>query len=394
MHGFFSPSSWQGNVSLQQIPQCGRCGLYKKCLSPKMRPTGKGKHSILFVGEAPGEQEDRQGVQLIGDAGQCLRRMLSVRLDDCWKTNAIICRPPKNKMDDLYIDCCRPNLVKTIADLKPKVIVLLGMSAVRAVIGQEWKRDLGALGRWVGWMIPSAKYKAWLCPTYHPSYVLRMGEDDVLVRFVKEHLEKAVALEDVSAVPVDLDEAKRNIEIITDPRDVRRRVDSIPQDNSIVAFDYEATGLKPERKEQRIWSVSFCVNGEDTFACRVDESCMDSLSAFLRGPTRKVASNLKFEERWTRVKLKHGVANWFWDTMLAAHLLDNRPGITSIKFLSYVYFGVPGYETDLEGNMEAKTANGLNRIQDIPIRDLLLYNGLDSLLEYKVMEKQIAALGY
>ncbi|NIS13859.1 MAG: hypothetical protein GWN12_18870 [Thermoplasmata archaeon] len=74
--------------------------------------------------------------------------------------------------------------------------------------------------------------------------------------------------------------------------------------------------------------------------------------------------------------------------MQAAHILDNRRGITSIKFQAFVLLGIGEYNARVEQYLESETANSLNRIAEIDTRDLLLYNGLDSLLEYKVAEIQ------
>lgn len=392
--GFFSDSSWNtptGPTPLS-LPQCGRCGLYKQCQHPKMKPTGRGHHKILFVAEAPGRQEDERGVQLIGDAGQCLRRILDeigIDLDDCWKTNAIICRPPNNKMDARYVEACRPNLLRTVATLQPRVIVLLGGSAVSSLISQEWGGNVGELGRWTGWAIPSHMFKAWLCPTYHPSYLLRMNEDKVLMGLTREHLRQAVAL--LQDEPPLLDQAamSKSIELITEPRLLRLRLRDLASRTGVVTFDYEATGLKPEAPGQRLLSVAFCHAGRDTFAGTVDASCFKALSAVLLNPKlRKWGTNIKYEERWTRRFLGHGVAGWELDTMLAAHVLDNRRGITSAKFQAYVQLGIGDYSSHLDEFKTSSSANGINRLAEVPARELLTYNGMDALVEYGVGLRQ------
>ncbi len=89
-----------------RLPQCGKCGLYRQCQSPKMEPSGRGKRSILFVGEGPGATEDEQGKQFVGKTGRKLRDVLHslhLELEDCHVTNAIICRPPHNKIEDKQI---------------------------------------------------------------------------------------------------------------------------------------------------------------------------------------------------------------------------------------------------------------------------------------------------
>jgi len=392
MPGFFNVGEMQVTYESPRILQCGKCGLYKTCISPKMASTGLGNKKVLFVAEAPGKEEDRQGEQLIGESGQFLRKVLRkihIELDDCWKTNAIICRPPKNKIEPFMISCCRPSLMKTIDILKPHIIIALGAFALESLLMGEWKKNIGPLSRWTGWNIPSPKYNAWICPTFHPSYILRMNEDKLLTSIFQHHLTVAFGLEKEPLPKVSLKDLESQIEIITSPREARLRMRDLAKKKGLLAFDYETTGLKPDKKEQRIVSSSFCLNGEDTFACMIDETTHKALRAVLTSERLgKVASNLKFEERWSRAKLNCGAKNWHWDTMLAAHLLDNRAQISSIKFQAYVHFGIPDYDSHISSYLQAKSSNQINSIQNLNPKDLLLYNGLDSILEYLVMEKQ------
>lgn len=393
--GFFESSSWKGdNRPLSTLPKCGQCGLYKLCESPKMPPTGRGRRKVLFVGEAPGETEDKQGVQFVGDAGDCLRRIVKdcgLDLNDAYITNAAICRPPQNEISPIHIESCRPNLLNTLRALQPSVVVLLGGSPIKSLIETEWSGDMGAVGRWVGWQIPSPTYGVWLCPTYHPSFIIRSKEDPVLVRMAAQHIRAALELEGHAVPTLSQKQLAHAVEVLESPGEGIRRMERLATSEGVLAFDYETTGLKPERAEQRIFSVSFCLNGEETFACPVTPASYTALSRVLMNPgLLKVASNMKFEERWTRRKLGHPVAGWWWDTMLAAHVADNRPGITSIKFQGYVHFGVGEYSTWAAPFLEStdRTANGLNTIDKAPLKDVLLYNGIDSLMEYKVAMKQ------
>jgi DNA polymerase len=361
-----------------------------------MGPTGTGHRKILFVAEAPGEQEDRQGVQLIGKAGQLLRGpkllgKVGVELDDCWKTNAVICRPPENKMKPVFIESCRPNLLKTVRDLKPRVIILLGASAVESLLGPLWAKGTGSLSRWVGWTIPLRTYNAWVCPTYHPSFLAREHEDPLLMKLTRDHLQQALELEDEPVEVPSLETLKEQVEVIKKPSSARTRLRDLlkHKKGGLLAFDYETTGLKPERKEQQIVSCSFCLDGEDTFAVKTGDQELRLISRILRKTRlRKIASNLKFEERWSRAKLGHGVAGWWWDTMLTAHQLDNRPGITSVKFQAFIRLGVEDYNSHVEEFLRSPTANGTNRIKELDDDSLLMYNGLDSLLEFMVAEHQ------
>ena len=376
-----------------KLSRCGACGLARQCHSPRMPVTGSGEKKILFVAEAPGADEDQQGVQLVGDAGKLLRRVLhgiGEELDDCWKTNAVICRPPRNEIKDIYIESCRPNLLRTIAELKPTVIVLLGLSAVQSLVRTEWKREIGLLGRWVGWKIPSSCHGSWICPTYHPSYLNRMNENPVLMRMLSEHIEAAFKLERQGPPQnTPLDALKSQVEIVLDRRAARKKMRALARKSGILAFDYETTGLKPDDPKQRIVSCAFCLDGKETWACMIDETMHRALSAVLRNKKLlKVASNIKFEERWTLAKLGHPVAGWDHDTMLEAHIQDNRRGITSLKFQAYVLLGIGDYESSVAPFLKAQGGNGLNRIRGLPPEELLLYNGLDARLEYEVMKIQ------
>jgi hypothetical protein len=269
------------------------------------------------------------------------------------------------------------------------VIVALGKSALESLMYQEWKKDLGPLTRWLGWNIPSKLHGAWICPTYHPSYIVRMGDDKLLTKIMQNHIKKAMSLEKEKVKCYDIRKLENKIEIITDSKQSINKMKELNKKEGVLAFDYETTGLKPDKKGHRIVSVSFCLNGKETWASSINEDNMIYLSHILRNKKlKKVASNLKFEERWTRAMFGHGVTGWVWDTMLASHILDNRSGITSIKFQAYIHLGISDYDSHIHSYFRSQGSNGFNKIDDLSVKDLLLYNGLDSLLEFMIMKRQ------
>jgi DNA polymerase len=375
------------------LPECHKCGLYKNCASPKMPPSGSGRRRILFVGEAPGKDEDRLGSQFVGVSGQYLRKILrelKCDLDECRVTNSIICHPPNNKMSAKYLTACAPSLKKVLREEKFDVIITLGEWALQQVIPEAYRRYGGGMGKWRGWTIPLVNLGCYLCPVYHPSYVLRTGEDAIIAREFKSDLRNALSRRKPGDLP-NLEELKSRVEVVKSPR---QRFEDLARRKGLLAFDYETTGLKPDATQHRIVSCSFCFEGEDTWACKITDEELPLLAKVLFSKKlKKIASNLKFEERWTRAKLGRGVAGWHWDTMLAAHILDNRPGITSVKFQSFVRLGIGGWEEDVLEYLKSGTANSMNRIDMIPTNDLLVYNGMDSLLEFQVMVDQKKELG-
>lgn len=133
---------------------------------------------IFFVGEAPGETEDRIGRPFVGAAGQKLDEMIramGLRREDCYIANVLKSRPPENRMPlPEEIERCGPYLVDQILIVNPKVIVTLGGPATKLLL----KVDLGISklrGIWAEWIPPPSTRREPIpvMPTHHPSYLLR-----------------------------------------------------------------------------------------------------------------------------------------------------------------------------------------------------------------------------
>lgn len=361
-----------------------------------MPPSGTGKRRILFVGEAPGEREDAQGTQFVGKAGQELRKVLArlkFNLNDGVITNASICRPPSNNIEDLHIESCRPNLLKAVREHKPRVIILMGASAVKSLMPTERDASVGTITRWVGWKIPSHEHQSWICPTFHPSYVLRM-EDQVVDRMFHDHLKAAIQLEKVPIESPSLEDLKAKVELVRSPRLARLRLRDLARRKGYLAFDYETTGLKPDHPKHRIVSASFCLDGTDTWATMYEDSLRTPLNRVLRSTgLQKIGSNIKFEIRWSLAKLGILPRAWYHDTMLGAHVHDNRSEITSVKFQAFIHFGIADYDAAVEHYFKTDAA-GFNRVHECPPDVLMTYNALDSLLEFMVALKQRQLMRY
>lgn len=362
-----------------------------------MPVSGEGRKGILLVGEAPGENEDKQNRQFVGKAGILLRKVLSnLGLDvdrDCWLTNALICHPENNETPtDDQIDYCRPNLMSTIRDLEPRLIIPMGFTAVKSLIAPYFRGEdegTGSVSGWVGWKIPLQKLNAWVCPTYHPSYVAR-SEDDregpVVRLWFERHLEAALGCEGRPWAVVP--NYKNDVRIIMDPKDAASEIRKIIRDGRPTAWDYETNSLKPDRPEAEIITVGFCQGGENPFACPFTGEVLDATREFAESEVPKIGANSKFETRWTRKILGVNVKKWVWDTMLSAHHLDNRRGITSVKFQAFVRIGQEPWDGAVKPYLEADGATDLNRIKEVNLRTLLLYNGLDGTMEYLIAVHQ------
>ena len=397
MRGFFAGSTLVQDSPQQAqhtiAPACGECGLYKTCKSPKMPVYGKGQKGVMLVGEAPGQEEDDRGIPFVGKAGLRLRASLEglgINLKrDCWVTNACLCRPVKNKTpDDSKVDCCRPNLLRAIHEYQPKVIILLGGSACRSLISYSWKDNPGPALRWAGFQIPSQRPNAWICPTYHPSYLGRQNSV-LLDRMFDNHLEAAFALK---SVPWDtVPDWASQVEVLLDTEQAVRRIRDFIKAQKRTAVDYEANALKPEYEGFKILSCALSSKTLGTISFLWNRKTAEAMEGFWFDPAiEKVASNLKYEDRLTRHFYGRRPRGWFWDTMLAAHHLDCRRGITSVKFQAYVLLGVGGYNDHIEPFLQSSRGKKINEAElEIESSQLLQYGGEDALYEDLVAEEQI-----
>ena len=394
----FDPSTWTAQAPTATIPKCGACGLYKGCVSPKMKPTGTGRRKILLIGDRPSRDDDESGMHFQGVTGFILRpilQSLGVRIQDCLLTHAITCKPKgmENELLPLYLESCVPNLNNTIREFQPNVIIPMGTHAIRQVIGQE-RKDIGEYTRWLGFAIPSVFHNAWIVPTYDPLFFKVKKDDPVVPLLMRQHINTALALEHVKPDGMPVKDIEGKVEVILNPRQAVLRVGDLAKKAGRLAWDYETNCLKPETQGSKLICVSFCYEGTDTFSTPITSDLLGPLSAVLRNPKlKKIASNKKFEERWTQNKLGHPVASWWWDTMLGAHVLDNRSGVTSVKFQSYVLLGAGDYNDLIEPYLQAAGPSQLSRIEQCSVKDVNTYCGVDSYLEYHVALKQMERAG-
>jgi uracil-DNA glycosylase family 4 len=163
------------DVLEREVAACTRCELSrtrKKTVFARGNPAAK----LCFIGEAPGADEDEQGLPFVGKAGQLLDRMIGAMglspEKDVYVCNIIKCRPPGNRKPmPEETAACIPYLHEQLAVIAPKVIVALGNTAVGSLLGTT-----------VGITKLRGEYKLYkgktlVMPTYHPSYLLRPGPD-------------------------------------------------------------------------------------------------------------------------------------------------------------------------------------------------------------------------
>lgn len=165
----------------RSILNCSNCPL-GKAREHVVFGDGNPKARIVFVGEAPGAEEDKQGKPFVGQAGKLLNKMLEdvglVRERDVYICNVLKCRPPQNR-DPLpaEVESCSPYLLTQLSLIRPDILVCLGRHAAHALLGVDsaMKELRGRVLPWHGMQV---------LVTYHPAYYLRnmgnlhIGEED------------------------------------------------------------------------------------------------------------------------------------------------------------------------------------------------------------------------
>ncbi|MBR1584634.1 MAG: uracil-DNA glycosylase [Clostridia bacterium] len=152
-----------------QIAACQQCELCRQ-IHNKVPGQGDGSADLMFIGEGPGADEDLQGLAFVGAAGQLLTKMIAAigyTREQVYICNVVKCRPPHNRTPEPQeAAACLPFLRAQFSLVRPRVIVLLGATAARAVLGDQIRitRDRG---QWV------EKKGVWFMPTYHPAALLR-----------------------------------------------------------------------------------------------------------------------------------------------------------------------------------------------------------------------------
>jgi DNA polymerase len=201
----------------ENIKQCCSCLLRGTC-TQVVPGEGNPEAEIMFIGEAPGAEEDKQGLPFVGAAGKFLNEMLgmiNLRREDVFIANILKCRPPGNR-DPMpeEVEACWPWLLEQIKTIKPKLIVLLGRHAMERFLpnqkisrihGTAVRREIPEIGRQVFYAL------------YHPAAALYQGSlrETLMADFKKipkvlEAIEKEKTSAQIPpAVEIEADEKKQ-----------------------------------------------------------------------------------------------------------------------------------------------------------------------------------------
>lgn len=164
----------------ESIKGCNKCKLYK---TRQNIVFGEGNKNakIMFIGEGPGADEDRQGEPFVGKAGQLMNLafdILGIKREEIYIANVVKCRPPSNRNpEDDEAFACLNYLRNQVMLVKPEIIVLLGSIALKNILGKEYGITTSR-GKWI------EKKGIMYMPTWHPAALLR--DESKKIDFIKD----------------------------------------------------------------------------------------------------------------------------------------------------------------------------------------------------------------
>ena len=374
---------------------CEACGLYRQVRSPKMPATGEGKLGVFALGEAPGETEDALNKQFVGETGQKLHLYFKINgfdLDrDVRKQNAVACRTTNSKGSNRNptskeIKFCEPNWRRELNEFQPKFVFLFGAKAVESYFMHRTRpisHNL-SIGRFRKLCIPDSQTGTWVVPLYHPSFMVRNPDAEPVF---KKDLEWA--FQQLSRPSPTFPDYKEKIILLKNKQDVLTVLQKILSDKPPIFFDYETSGLKPYFPGHHIWTFSVSRYDEDgaysipfSYPGIWDSQQLEEIrllwtQILAHSEISKSAQNIQMERPWSKIIMGQEPEGWIWDTMVFAHIMDERPEYTSLDFQTFINFGYE-YGEEISPYKEPKNGLHFNSMHECPLDDLLLYNGLDS----------------
>lgn len=351
--------------------------------------SGNKKADIMFIGEAPEEDEDNTGSPFVGPAGKYLRRHLflpsGIDENDVYIDNAIKCRLPKNKKPSVNeMRNCREHIFKVIREVNPKVIVPLGnvpmysilyLDSVKSEEKDDKKSGMSGITKWRGKLIWHKDFNCYVIPTFHPSGLMRnkrMGRIYPTTQAI-EDLELAYKIAGMKR-PVIKYPVTEHIKTKKAAIDILKYMCEKPifaVDTETEDFDWWKTPL---------YGMSLAADRD--YGYYLDFQILDIGDSDIRKYIALLLSNgaLKLMHNSTfDVKVFHTqrftVRGGLFDTMLAAHLIDEN-FYKGLKPLTWRYLKFGGYEYPLD---QYRRNNKLTKsFKGIPGEVLAPYAAYDS----------------
>lgn len=444
--GFFD------SVDIELTNQCSSCTGRTACKHPCL-DNYKGTNDILLLFGAPTKFEDETGIPFQDNIMDWYKEKfdaIGIDFNACSKAHITGCYAKDNKALTKYQKKCDNRVVDFIKEVKPKLIIAFGSDTLNTTVSKDYTRDVSNSVRWRGFLMPYRAYgfPTWLMTTFDFSEVClqdcftniiknKEAKEHKLITTPKE-IEETVSfhssykiahrlfLTDIRKAvigykkPIPEDPANSvPIHVLKDKKEVVHYLKETynylkANPNAILTLDTETNSLKCYDSNKRIYCMAMYAdpslgcfgfplhlcymntefNRYDPNIPEADPDIVAELKHIAELNPRICGCNYKYDLVWLSVKLGVKLERCVWDTMVVAHLLDPRDGVTSLKFCAYTYFGSV-WETEaheyLKSSEEDKDEYGTNAVNNIfsaPYSIICRYNCIDVINTYYVMKEQ------
>lgn len=330
--------------------KCDECSLKEQKFVPGEGPD---KAEVVFVGEAPGAQEAFQGKPFAGQAGKLLNKcleQLGIDRSKCYVTNTCLCRPEKNrtpKADE--IEACRDRLIAEVKVREPKIVVVLGNTAIKAILGlRQGVTSVRGKSFW------SDELNCWVMPTYHPAAILRQPG---MFQDYAADLQKITEI-----AKKDPDEKDQDLETeywVVNNLTTALKVIVFLKKQKLISCDIETSGFNP--RKDRIIAVGFTWEKGKSIIFEEevlqDELVKWNLKGLFESKSIKwLWQNGKFDCKFFQIQFGYDM-QIHEDTMLKHYCLDERKGTHDLTRLSIEYLGAEDYEAEFKATLPHKGAS-------------------------------------
>ena len=399
----------------EKLTPCEKCGLYKVCHTPKLRPFGQGQLKIAVVISKPLFGMDDAGTIGGGVEYKFLNAIFNkIGIDlekDCWIIPVVSCRTPKDRMPKTNeINQCAERFNNFLEAYNPNVVILMGKEPFHAVIRPKISGRLTGTPYtdFYGQLIPDQDSGRYIMTTYSYEEMQQQTQysdgnkskplyirDSAIYKMWIDHLYKACSHWNKKVKIVDYISRCKTTEDIDIAIDMM--MEAMSWEN--ISFDYETNSIKCYREGSKILSVSIS-NGKVAYAFPFfnDVAFRRVFKRLMTNSSKKISHNTSFEYQWTKVKAGFFFSNPDYDTMIMAHCINSQKP-TSLKYEVYHRLGVIGYDSAADKYIhsdpkekEVYGDNAFNHLEECPLVDMLLYNALDSLFTYLIWEQHMQEL--
>lgn len=362
---------------------CTKCQLYKSSKINNIDGWGDLASKILILGESPGEQEERDGIPFVGDAGKKLWEILAkfgVTRDQCRIVNVLGCRPnKKDKSLDLLscIPLCRENFLKKIGGCNPDIVITLGDPALFAVTGETKISKHRGLHTWD--QFPNAK----VVSTYHPAYLL----------YSHNPTAQSDVMEDLSLVFGKKAETAHYY-VLGPGEDLTTLLKEVESKGSY-SLDIETTSL--DWMSARILCGAVCLEPYTSYTIPLlgryaaDIWTQDDFNMVVKFFQRLLSieasvcgDNIKFDFKCLKFYgAELNPKSFIWSNDLAHHLIREEDP-HSLDYLTSQYTDMPLYKDNFLKLVAQNSKRGKKDFSAPPEKDLWIYNAKDADAQLRV----------